>query len=124
MTPATTALTQAVGRYFDLMHDGDIAGFDSVFHTSAQLHGFRAERMTAIPAAAYKDMLGSTPSPRSQAAPRQQDILLIDMAAADQALVKVRVRINTILYLDYLCYHRIDGRWLITAKSFHVEARL
>jgi hypothetical protein len=37
--------------------------------------------------------------------------------------VKVRVRINTIQYLDYLSYHCISGAWLITAKSFHVERR-
>ena len=33
----------------------------------------------------------------------------------------VRVRINAILYVDYLSYHRVDGDWLITAKAFHVE---
>jgi hypothetical protein len=38
-------------------------------------------------------------------------------------VVKVRVRIDAILYLDYLSYHCIDGAWLITAKSFHVERR-
>ncbi|MCW0235428.1 MAG: nuclear transport factor 2 family protein [Ferrovibrio sp.] len=125
MTTDMAALTQAVQRYFDLMYDGDVADFDAVFHTSAQLHGFRAGGLiTAIPAAAYRDMLSGTPSPRSQGAPRQQEILLLDIAAADQALAKVRVRINAILYLDYLCYHCIDQRWLITAKSFHVEARL
>jgi hypothetical protein len=26
-------------------------------------------------------------------------------------------------FLDYLSYHRINGAWLITAKSFHVEPR-
>jgi hypothetical protein len=35
----------------------------------------------------------------------------------------VRVRIDTIQYLDYLSYHFIDGAWLITAKSFHIEKR-
>jgi hypothetical protein len=39
------------------------------------------------------------------------------------AVVKVRVRRDTILYLDYLSYHCINGAWLITAKSFHVERR-
>jgi hypothetical protein len=49
--------------------------------------------------------------------------LLVDFASPAQAVVKVRVRIDAILYLDYLSYHRIDGAWLITAKSFHVEHR-
>ena len=46
----------------------------------------------------------------------------MDVASRDQALVKVRVRINAILYVDYLSYHRIDGDWLITSKAFHVES--
>jgi len=37
--------------------------------------------------------------------------------------VKVRVRIDTLQYLDYLSYHCINDTWLITAKSFHVEQR-
>ena len=47
----------------------------------------------------------------------------MDFASPTQALVKVRVRIDTLLYLDYLSYHRVDGAWLITAKSFHIEQR-
>ena len=38
-------------------------------------------------------------------------------------MVKVRVRIDAVQYLDYLSLHRIKGSWLITAKSFHVERR-
>ena len=45
----------------------------------------------------------------------------MDVASPNQALVKVRVRINAILYIDYLSYHRVDGDWLITSKAFHVE---
>ena len=71
----------------------------------------------------YKNALASGPSPKSRNAPRQQEILLVDFASPTQAVVKVRVRIDTLLYLDYLSYHCIDDAWLITAKSFHVEHR-
>jgi hypothetical protein len=71
----------------------------------------------------YKNALASGPSPKSKNAPRQQEILLVDFASPTQAVVKVRVRSETILYLDYLSYHCINGAWLITAKSFHVERR-
>ena len=68
-------------------------------------------------------MLASTPSPKSKNAPRLQEILLIDLASSAQALVKVRVRIDVHQYVDCLAYHCIEGTWLITAKSFHVERR-
>ena len=56
--------------------------------------------------------------------PRQQRSLLVDFASPAQALVKVRVRIDQIVYVDYLSFHRVDGDWRVTAKSFHIERRL
>jgi Putative lumazine-binding len=119
--PAISGLTGAVQRYFDLMYDSDVAHFDRVFRSSAQLHGFREGQMTMLPAATFKEIIDGRPSPRSQNAPREEEILLIDFASTDQALVKVRVRINTVVFVDYLTYHRIEGNWLITSKAFHVE---
>ena len=115
------ALRQAVKRYFDLMYDSDVSRFDRVFRSTAQLHGIRHGEMRLLSAEGYRDALARTPSPRSQNAPRHEELLLMDVASDGQALVKVRVRINTLLYVDYLSYHRVDGDWLITAKAFHVE---
>jgi Putative lumazine-binding len=116
------ALNQAVKRYFDLMYDSDVSRFDRVFRSTAQLHGIRHGEMRLLTAQAYRDALARTPSPRSQNAPRHEEILLMDVASHNQALVKVRVRINAIVYVDYLSYHRVDGDWLITSKAFHVES--
>jgi hypothetical protein len=117
------SLLDAVERYFDLMFDSEVSRFDQVFASSAQLHGLRDGNLRLLPAQGYKNALASGPSPKSKNAPRQQEILLVDFASPTQAAVKVRVRIDTILYLDYLSYHCINNAWLITAKSFHIERR-
>ena len=117
------SLLDAVERYFDLMFDSEVSRFDRVFASSAQLHGLRDQDLRVLSAQDYKNVLASGPSPKSKNAPRQQEILLVDFAPPTQAVVKVRVRIDTLLYLDYLSYHRINNAWLITAKSFHVEHR-
>ena len=117
------SLLDAVERYFDLMFDNEVSRFDRVFASSAQLHGLRDQNLRVLSAQDYKNVLASGPSPKSRNAPRQQEILLVDFASPTQAVVKVRVRIDTLLYLDYLSYHRINNAWLITAKSFHVEHR-
>jgi hypothetical protein len=119
----TADLFQAVQRYFDLMYDSDTSRFDRVFRASAQLHGFQEGQMTMWPAQKFKDVIAGRPSPKSMNIPRQEEILLLDFASATQAIVKVRVRINTIVFVDYLTYHRIDGEWLITSKAYHVESR-
>jgi hypothetical protein len=125
MTDAAThkSLFAAAERYFETMFDCDVSRFDQVFAPTAQLHGLRNGNLRILPAAEYRKLLASNPSPKSKDAPRYQEILLVDFASPSQAVVKVRVRIDTILYVDYLCFHRIDGSWLITAKSFHVERK-
>jgi hypothetical protein len=117
------SLVAAVQKYFDTMFDSDVGRFDEVFAPTAHLHGIRDGSLRILPAAEYRKLLVANPSPKSKKAPRQQEILLIDFASRSQALVKVRVRIDTILYVDYLSYHHIDGAWRVTAKSFHVERR-
>jgi hypothetical protein len=122
-TDTHQALLAAVEQYFEMMFDSDVSRFDRVFAPTAQLHGLRDKNLRVLPAAEYRNLLASNPSPKSKTAPRQQEVLLVDFASPSQALVKVRVRIDSIVYLDYLCFHLIDGQWLVTAKSFHVERR-
>ncbi|HLZ05358.1 MAG TPA: nuclear transport factor 2 family protein [Bradyrhizobium sp.] len=121
--PNAEPLLEAVERYFALMYDNDVSRFDQVFAPSAQLHGLRDGKLRLIGAADYRNSLASRPSPQSKHAPRLQEVLLVDFASPTQAIVKVRVRIDTQQYLDYLSWHRIDGAWRITAKSFHVERK-
>jgi Putative lumazine-binding len=40
----------------------------------------------------------------------------------DMAFVKARVKIAAMVFVDYLTWHCIDGKWLITSKSFYVES--
>jgi Putative lumazine-binding len=122
MTDAAT-LIAAVERYLEMMFDSDVGRFEQIFAPSAQLHGLRDGNLRILPAAEYRKLLASNPSPKSKNAPRQQEILLVDFASLSQAFVKVRVRIDTILYLDYLSFHLIGGAWFVTAKFFHIEKR-
>jgi len=119
---ATEQLTAAVQRYLDLMYDCDVGKFDGVFATTSQLHGFREGKITCWPAAQYKEVLAGRKSPKALGSPREEQILLLDFASPTQALAKVRVRINDMVFVDYLSYHRVGEQWLITAKAYHREA--
>lgn len=110
----------AVRRYFDLMYDCDVSKFDSVFRDTAQLHGFRQGQMTMWPAPQYKTILSERQSPKSIGAPREEEILMLDFASDNQALAKVKVLINTSVFIDYLTFHKIDGQWVITSKAYHL----
>src|SRR5580704_12429263 len=103
--PTCQSLLSAVERYFDLMFDSDVSRFEHVFAPSAQLHGLRDGHLRLLPAQDYKQVLASGASPKSKNAPRLQEVLLVDFASSTQAMVKVRVRIDAVQYLDYLSYH-------------------
>jgi Putative lumazine-binding len=117
-------LLAAVRRYFDLMYDSDLRHFERVFAPTAQLHGFRDGRLTMWPAAQFKEVMASRPSPQALKAPREEAILSLDFAAPDQAVAKVRVRIGATVFLDCLTYHRANGEWLVTHKAYNVERPL
>lgn len=115
-------MSTALERYFDLMYDCDVANFDKVFASTAQLHGFREGQMSCWPAPQYKEVLAARTSPKAQGAPRESQVIMLDFTSATQALAKVRVRIGDMSFVDYLSYHKIDGSWLVTSKAYHREA--
>lgn len=117
-----SSLVDATHRYFDLMYDCDVSRFDQVFAPSVQLHGYRDGQMMVWPAQTYRDILKKRQSPKSVNAPRLNEILAMDFISPTMAFTKVRVRIIAMVFLDYLTWHYIDGKWLITSKGFHVES--
>jgi len=117
-----TSLEQAVRKYFDLMYDCDTSRFDEVFSPTVQLHGYREGKLAVWPAQTYRGILDARQSPESLDAGRADEILLMDFVSTTMAFVKVRVRIVDLAMVDYLTWHRIDGKWLVTSKGFHVES--
>jgi hypothetical protein len=115
-------LHDAVQKYFNLMYDCDTSHFNEVFRSTVQLHGVRDGHMVMWPAQTYKAVLEKRQSPKSLGSPREEEILMMDFIADDLAFVKVRVRINELVFLDYLTWHCTDGQWLIASKSFFVES--
>ncbi len=116
------SLMEALQKYFDLLYDCDTSRFNDVFVPIVHLHGFRDGEMKSWSAEVYTDVLNKRQSPKSLNAPRQEEVLLVDFASENLALVKLRVRVAAMTFVDYLTWHRIDGKWLITSKGFHLES--
>jgi hypothetical protein len=117
---AASALS-AIEAYFDLMYNAENSQFPEVFHELCQVHGMRDGKLTAWSASEFRKLVQSRPSPASMGSPRQQEIIGVDEISPDMAAAKVRVRIGQTCFLDHLILHRIEGKWLVTSKGFHVE---
>ena len=48
-------------------------------------------------------------------------LTLTIILSAAVLLALFRVRINDMVFVDYLSYHKVDDRWLITSKAYHRE---
>jgi hypothetical protein len=121
MERSVASALSAIEAYFDLMYDSDDSQFPEVFHELCQVHGMRDGKLVAWSASEFRKLVRDRPSPASVGSPRQQEIVRVDEISPDVAAAKVRVRIGQTCFLDHLILHRIDGKWLVTSKGFHVE---
>lgn len=113
-------IASAINGYFDLMYDADDSRFAQVFHDACLIHGLRDGKLAAWSASEFRDVMRNRPSPAAMQSPRDQEIFSIERTVPDLASAKVRVRIGQTGFVDHLIFHRIDGKWLITSKAFHI----
>jgi hypothetical protein len=114
------SIASAINGYFDLMYEADDDRYLEVFHSTCLIHGIRDGKLTAWSASEFRDVMRSRPSPAAMKSPREQEILSIEHTARELAAAKVRVRIGQICFIDHLILHRIDEKWLVTSKAFHI----
>ena len=114
------AIASAIDGYFNLMYNSNDDQFPKVFSDSCLVHGIRDGKHTAWTAVEFRDIIRNRPSPAAMKSPREQAILSIEQTAPDLALARVRVRAGQTGFIDHLVFHRINDKWLITTKVFHV----
>jgi hypothetical protein len=113
-------IASAINGYFDVMYHADDNRFPEVFHGACLIHGLRDGKLTAWSASEFRDVIRGRPSAAALKSPRDEEILNIEHSAPDLAAAKVRVRNGQTGFVDHLIFHRIDGKWVITSKAFHI----
>ena len=113
-------ITELVERYFDLLYTSDLELFDQVFDGQAQLYGLANGAPVVWPAAKYRAIIKGRESPQVLGAKREQEIIQVDLASATQAFAKVKVRINEMLFIDYLTALKLTDGWRIVSKTYHL----
>ncbi len=112
------AIRTLLQDYFDGFYTGDVGKLEGVFHPACHLYSatdgpLQDDDMPAV----YRRVENREP-PAERRQPRQDEVLMLDRAAADMALAKVRLAIGPKLFTDYLSLMKIDGRWQIIAKAY------
>jgi hypothetical protein len=90
----------------------------TVFFIRAQLCTQEDGSLVFRSVEAYKEVLRGRTPPKSKGAPRQDQLITLDLATPTQGLIKVKTRINNLVFIDYLSMVKVDEGWRIVAKTY------
>lgn len=118
MTSEIQQIETAVQHYFDGLYEGDIEKLAHVFHSKASLFIAVDGALVALPVPEWFARVAARATPKSQDAPRDDRILMIDRTGPVNAVVKINCMLPPKSYTDYLSFIKFEGRWQIVAKSY------
>lgn len=105
-------------NYFELMHTQNMDLFDKVFHESSSLFGVPEGALNIRSAAVYKDAMLNRQSPAEKGEARRDEILFVDQLNDSLAVARVQLEMMGGVMQDYLSLLKIDGQWMIVAKTW------
>jgi putative lumazine-binding protein len=111
----SAAIEAAVGHYFAAVGRGEPEELPRAFHPDALMQSVQNGTLVRVSQTEWAHRLAAAPSPPPAAVRRIESIDLEGTAAA----VKAVADFPTFQFLDYLLLLKLDGRWLIVAKTFH-----
>ncbi len=96
--------------------NGDVAKLKQAFHPDARMMGHIGAMDTYIPITGFFDMVKATPG---MAGPNYQAIIQsIDITGDAGVAVLAETDYLGCDFVDYFSVARIDGRWMITNKTY------
>ena len=114
-------ISEVLQRYFDGWHFADASLLESAFHPNAHLYANIGDRLDDDDMKKVLESVRLRESPSARGEIRHDAILLIDVVNNQTAVAKVQLSIGDKLFTDYLSLIRVDNRWQIISKIFHIS---
>jgi hypothetical protein len=108
-------------RYFEAFHHSDARALAGLFHPGALYAFSDGGTLKQLDMATYLPIVAARPTPASRGLARAGRVLAIEFAGPATALVKAESRSAPRHFVDFLSLLKLDGRWWIVAKVFHVD---
>ena len=118
---ATIEVHQCVERYYQSLRTSSADGVRSVFHPNARVTGYLPDGLHEMTVDDFAGFVqDQQPSPDEAGADRMLEILSCEVAG-ETASVRIREAYLGMVFVDTFGMLRVEGRWLIYSKLFHVE---
>lgn len=121
-SPDAGQIEALLGLYFDGLYHSDTTRLRQVLHPAALYAAVVEGALKHLTMEHYWPVVDARPSPASRQEPRRDKILSIDLIGPTTALAKVQCAIGQHFYTDLLSMLKLDGRWWIIAKVFHIAS--
>lgn len=114
-------IKDVIQTYFDSMYESSSEKALAAFHPNAKITGYLEDGLHEMSVGDFAGFVASQqPSPGEKGEPARLEVLSIEIAG-NTAAARVRDDYLGMTFLDSISLIRIDGRWSIYNKLFHVE---
>ena len=124
--PDTAALAEieaVVRTYLDGLYEGDADKLAAAFHPASELRSEKDGALVEVRRDAWLEAVRGRPAPKAQGLTRHDQILAIDLAGPELAVVKLNCAIPPRFFTDVLVLLKLADGWRIVSKAFRTETR-
>lgn len=119
---AETDIKNTIQTYFESMYESDPQKVHTAFHPSAKITGYMGDRLNEQTVESFADFVGGQkPSAAEKGDEKILEIVSLTIAG-DTAVARVRDGYLGMMFLDTLSFLKVDDKWVIYNKLFHVES--
>lgn len=120
MKSDVSQVEDALWRYLEALHNGDVEGLAGVFAPTSALYASADGEATALCIELWLDRVRNRKSARDSGYEAQNRILSIEVVG-DMAMAKVSSAFPPKQFTDYLNLVRTNDGWRIVAKTYYAQ---
>ncbi len=113
-------IRETVQVYFDSLFESDVDKVHAAFHPNAKITGYLPAGLAEMSVQDFAHFVGAQPSAKTAGESAYLEIITLEIAGAT-AVVQLRDDYIGSRFLDTLSCLKVDDRWVIYNKLFHVE---
>ncbi len=116
-------IRETIQVYFDCMYESSAAKTHAVFHPNAKITGYLPNGLQQMTVGDFTGFVaGQKPSAKEKGEKARLDVLSLELAGST-AVARVRDDYLGMTFLDTLSFLKVDEKWSIYNKLFHVEGK-
>ena len=108
--------------YREGIYDGDADRLQRIFHPAASMFYVAENEITVTAIPKYIDIVRNRTAPKAIGAKRLERLVSLAVPSIDSAVLTATILISGKSYTDQLVLMKQGGRWLIVAKTYHLDS--